>query len=173
MMGVCEARGSAVRLLGDAPSAGRVLVVEDEAGISTYLATVLGLAGYEVVCRESALGVGTVLRGWRPDAIVLELGPPYRSGAAVLADFKADPATATIPVVVLTAAPDSLPRERVAQAAAVLGKPVRMTTLLGAVRAALAAAPPGAPPVLPLVVPAAGRPLGGAVSGRTHQVGYP
>jgi CheY-like chemotaxis protein len=53
----------------------------------------------------------------------------------VLADFKADPATATIPVVVLTGAPDSLTREGAAQAAAVLTKPVGMQTLLDTVRA--------------------------------------
>jgi CheY-like chemotaxis protein len=32
----------------------------------------------------------------------LDLGLPYRSGAAVLADLKADPATAAIPVVVVS-----------------------------------------------------------------------
>jgi DNA-binding response OmpR family regulator len=124
-----------------------VLVVEDETGISAYLAMVLDLSGYEVVCRESALGLATLLRRWPPDAIVLDLGLPYRSGATVLADFKADPMTATIPVIVLSAAPDSLTRERAAQAAAVLAKPVKMKTLLDAVRAALA--PTGATPAGP------------------------
>ena len=116
--------------------AGRVLVIEDEASISAYLATVLDGGGYDVVCRESALGLATLLRGWRPDVILLDLGLPYRSGVSMLADFKADPATAMIPIIVLTGAPDSLTPERASQAAAVLAKPVGMQALLDAVRAA-------------------------------------
>src|SRR5687768_11080746 len=83
-------------------STGRVLVIEDEEGISAYLAMVLDLGGYDVVCCESALGLATLLRSWRPDVVLLDLGLPYRSGATVLADLKTDPATATIPVVVFT-----------------------------------------------------------------------
>jgi CheY-like chemotaxis protein len=66
-------------------------------------AFVLGEDGFAVERRDSALGLATLLRRWRPDVVLLDLGLPYRSGAAVLADLKSDPATAAIPVVVVSA----------------------------------------------------------------------
>jgi CheY-like chemotaxis protein len=66
----------------------------------------------------------------------LDLGLPYRSGAALLADLKAHPATAVIPVIVVSAYTDALPRERAALAAAVIAKPFAPATLLAALHAA-------------------------------------
>jgi two-component system KDP operon response regulator KdpE len=88
------------------------------------------------VCRESALGLSTLLQQWCPDVILLDLGLPYRSGGSLLGELKEDPATAIIPVVVISGAPDSLTRERAAQATAVLTKPVPMQTLLATIRVA-------------------------------------
>jgi DNA-binding response OmpR family regulator len=114
---------------------GRVLVLEDDAGISELWTIVLEGEGYQVVCRESALGLTTLLQRWCPDVILLDLGLPYRSGGSMLGELKEDPKTAAIPVVVISGAPESLTRERAAQAAAVLTKPVPMQTLLATIRA--------------------------------------
>lgn len=117
-------------------STGRILVLEDDAIISGLWTAVLEVDGYQVVCRESALGLTTLLQQWRPDVILLDLGLPYRSGGSLLGELKEDPATATIPVVVISGAPDSLTRERAAQASAVLTKPVPIQTLLATIRSA-------------------------------------
>jgi DNA-binding response OmpR family regulator len=132
-------------------TAGRVLVVEDDAGISALWTLLLEGDGYQVVCRDSAFGLAALLRRWRPDVVLLDLGLPYRCGAAVLADLKGHPATAAIPVVVVSGAPEALPRARAALAAAVLTKPIPMQTLLAKVRAALRGGEPPGP------VPAARR----------------
>ena len=66
----------------------------------------------------------------------MDLGLPYRSGAALLVDLKANPATAAVPVIVVSAYTDALPRERVALAAAVIAKPFAPATLLAALLAA-------------------------------------
>jgi CheY-like chemotaxis protein len=107
----------------------RVLVIEDDADIAELWAEVLTASGCEVQRLESALGAVALLRRWRPDVVLLDLGLPYRSGAALLADVTADPETAAIPVVVVSANPESLPLDRRAQAAAVVAKPVQLRVL--------------------------------------------
>src|SRR5262245_16128660 len=107
-----------------APGPRCALVVEDDPGIAEFLADALALDGWAAERRESALGLGALLRRWRPDVILLDLGLPYRSGVALLGALKADPATAGIPVVVVSALPEALPSARRAQAAAVLTKPI-------------------------------------------------
>jgi CheY-like chemotaxis protein len=97
---------------------------------------VLAGAGYAVRRCESALGLHALLRRWRPDVVLLDLGLPFRSGGALLAELKADPATAGIPVVVVSAAPEALGPAHAALAAAVLAKPVGLARLLATVRAA-------------------------------------
>jgi DNA-binding response OmpR family regulator len=114
-----------------------VLVVEDEEPLAEMLATVLGAEGYAVTRAGSALGTLSLARELRPGVIVLDLGLPYRSGASLLADLKADPETAAIPVVVLSGLLEVLDAPRRALAAAVLAKPIPLGALFDAVRAAV------------------------------------
>ena len=139
------AGGAAVPGPGGLETAGRVLVVEDETGIGALWTLLLEGAGYQVVCQESAFGLAALLRRWRPDVVLLDLGLPYRCGGAGLADLKGDSATAAIPVVVVSGAPEALPRARAALAAAVLTKPIPMRTLLAQVHAALIVPGPPVP----------------------------
>jgi DNA-binding response OmpR family regulator len=125
----------------DARAGRRVLVIEDDAGTAALWTDVLTAQGYAVTAQGSALGVAAQLRAQRPDALLLDLGLPYRSGASLLSELKADPATAGIPVVVLSAAPETLPPEYRSLAAAVLEKPVALATLSAVVRAAVTGAP--------------------------------
>jgi DNA-binding response OmpR family regulator len=125
-----------------ASGARRALIVEDDAGIAELWALVLAEAGFAVRLQGAALGVAALLRAWRPDVVLLDLGLPYRSGASLLAELKADPATAAIPVVVVSAAPDTLHAEYRRRVAAVLRKPVGLQALRAAVHTALAAAAP-------------------------------
>jgi DNA-binding response OmpR family regulator len=111
-------------------------VVEDDPGVAALLVAVLAGAGYAPTTTDSALGAVALARRRRPAVVLLGLGLPYRSGGALLGNLKTDPATAGIPVVVLSAAPETLPRERAALAAAVLGKPIELQHLSEIVRAA-------------------------------------
>jgi DNA-binding response OmpR family regulator len=122
----------------------RVLVVEDDERIATVWTQALADEGYEVRTQDSALGMAGLLRAWRPDVLLLDLGLPYRSGASLLAELKADPTTTAIPVVIVSAAPDALPPEYRGLAAAVLAKPFDLERVL-AVLAGLWASPPHAP----------------------------
>ena len=117
-----------------------MLVVEDDPGVAALLVAVLAGAGYAPTTTDSALGAVALARRLRPAVVLLDLGLPYRSGGALLGDLKADPATAGIPVLVVSALAEALPPALRALAAAVLGKPFGTAAVLEAVRAA--AAPP-------------------------------
>ena len=113
-----------------------VLVVEDEPGVATLVADVLAGAGYAPATTDSALGAVALVKGLRPAVLVLDLGLPYRSGGALLDDLLADPATAALPVVVISAFAEVLPLSRRARMAGVLDKPFSPAALVAAVRAA-------------------------------------
>ena len=120
------------RVDSNTPSA---LVVEDDPDMQHLETEVLSGAGYAVTVTESALGAMTLARHLNPDAIVLDLGLPYRSGASLLADLKADPDTAHIPVVVVSGMAETLPDRPRELATAVLPKPFYPEELVAAVRA--------------------------------------
>ncbi len=117
-----------------------VLVIEDDAGIRELLTDLLQGDGYAVTATDSALGAATLVRRLLPRVILLDLGLPYRSGGALLHDLKTDPATAGIPILVVSALAETLTPERRALTAGVVAKPFSPDTLLSAVRSACAAA---------------------------------
>jgi CheY-like chemotaxis protein len=116
----------------------RVLIIEDHPATLALLTDLLADAGYAVTGTDSGLGAVALARQVQPCAIILDLGLPYRSGVALLEDLKADPETATIPVVVVSALTEVLPATRAELAAAVLPKPFDTPTLLDAIRSACA-----------------------------------
>jgi CheY-like chemotaxis protein len=113
-----------------------VLVIEDDPGVRDLLTDSLRSDGFEVTATESALGAATLARRLLPGVILLDLGLPYRSGGSLLTDLKTDPATARIPVLVVSALAENLSPERRALATAVIAKPFNMEALLTAVRRA-------------------------------------
>jgi signal transduction histidine kinase/ActR/RegA family two-component response regulator len=74
-----------------------------------------------------------VARKERPAAVVLEIGLPRLDGWEVLAELKADPATASIPVVIATDV-DDRSRGLALGADAYLRKPIRREELVDALR---------------------------------------
>ena len=115
---------------------GSILVIEDDPDHQRLLTDVLELSGYAVTVADCALGAAALARRLQPDLILLDLGLPYRSGASLLAELKADPRTAKIPVLVVSAATESLSDERRTMAAAVISKPFSPRALLEAMSVA-------------------------------------
>jgi two-component system, chemotaxis family, response regulator Rcp1 len=73
----------------------------------------------------------------RPDLVLLDLNLPRKDGREVLAEMKADPALAPIPVVVLTTSADEADILRAYQlhANCYITKPVRLQEFLDVVKA--------------------------------------
>jgi|CXWL01.1.fsa_nt_gi signal transduction histidine kinase/DNA-binding response OmpR family regulator len=93
------------RLSELAPHAGggRVLLIDDDAEVHELLGIELRRAGYEV---ESAFGGrdGIAIAGRsRPSVIVLDLMMPGVSGFEVATEIRRQPATADIPIIILSA----------------------------------------------------------------------
>ena len=117
-------------------AAAPVVVIEDDPGVVALLRDALAGGGYAVTATGTAVGALELVRRVRPCAVILDLGLPFRSGVALLAELTADPATAAVPVIVVSALTEQLSPERKALAAAVLAKPFGVQELLEALRAA-------------------------------------
>ena len=141
MTGAAGTRGGAGGAWTGPDARPRAVVIEDDEGVAALWTDVLEADGYAVLRRDSGLGLAGVLRAWRPDVVLLDLGLPYRSGGALLQDLKSDPQTAPIPVLIVSALTETLTPERRAMASAVIAKPFSPDTLLNAVRRACDAAP--------------------------------
>jgi len=81
----------------------RILVVDDEPSIVDLLREALRYAGFSVTSTDNGPDAVRLARESRPDLIVLDVMMPGRDGFEVLRTLKAQPETAAIPVVLLTA----------------------------------------------------------------------
>jgi CheY-like chemotaxis protein len=113
---------------------GRVLIVEDDDGVSESLRDALLDEGYDaVVARNGQEALDWLAAHPRPQLILLDLWMPVLTGEEFRLRQLADPALADIPVIIISAAPDARARGRALQAAAVLAKPVNLHKLLAMV----------------------------------------
>jgi CheY-like chemotaxis protein len=82
------------------PLARPVLVVEDDAGLRAYLATILEGHGYNVIAAESGEEALQALGEQKAVLAVLDIGLPGMDGFAVAEQLAAD-----VPVIVVTGDP--------------------------------------------------------------------
>jgi len=86
------------------PRARRLLVVDDEPHIGLLLRLQLEARGYELLLARNLFEARGVLADPdRPDAMLLDLHLPDGSGVDLLRELRERPATAAMPVLVLTA----------------------------------------------------------------------
>jgi len=81
----------------------KVLVVDDEEDIRELVRLNLAKEGYEVLDCDSGEQALSLSRAKQPDLIVLDLMLPGIDGIEVCRRLRADPKTAAIPIVILTA----------------------------------------------------------------------
>jgi nitrogen-specific signal transduction histidine kinase/ActR/RegA family two-component response regulator len=86
----------------DPVSGQRILVVEDERHDADLIVAVAASLGLRAEVVFSLAGSLLALRRSRPLAVVLDLHLPDGRGEQMLRDLKADPATASVPVIVVT-----------------------------------------------------------------------
>jgi CheY-like chemotaxis protein len=87
----------------EARPAATVLVVEDEPAVAAVEAMILEDAGLAVAVAPDGGAALATLNQRRPALVVLDLDLPVASGFRVLEVLKGDPATAPVPVLVVTA----------------------------------------------------------------------
>jgi DNA-binding response OmpR family regulator len=80
-----------------------VVVADDDEDILMLVRATLTRAGYEVVVARDGAAALALLGESRPAAAVLDIAMPELDGLEVLARLRADPATAELPVILLSA----------------------------------------------------------------------
>jgi len=122
-----------------------VLVVEDEPDIRNLIVHHLARDGFR--CRTAGTGAEalTRVRAAVPDLVVLDLMLPEMSGLEVCRRLRGDPATAAVPIIMLTAKADEVDRIVGLELGAddYVAKPFSPKELVARVRAVLRRARPG------------------------------
>ena len=88
----------------------KVLVVDDEPDIVELVAFIFRKRGHEVVTAGNGCEALTRARAGAPDVIVLDVMLPEMDGFTVCEILRRDPATANVPIILLTARPGELCR---------------------------------------------------------------
>ena len=116
-----------------------ILIVEDEEAVRENLVELLEAEGFATLAAADG-GTGLDLaRRHKPALILCDVTLPDLDGFAVLAALRADPATAALPLLFLTARADPAQRQRGLElgAAAYITKPFTRRELLATIRGCL------------------------------------
>jgi CheY-like chemotaxis protein len=119
---------------------GRVLVVDDHDFNLKLLERLLELEGREVRAADSLAAAERMLAEEEPAMIVLDMNLPDGSGLELTRRLKSEPRTASIPIVVCTAAVMQSDEERALEAGcdAFVSKPIDMQRFSSIVSSILA-----------------------------------
>lgn len=122
-----------------ATQAAKVLLVDDEDMLRRVMKDLLEQEGYQVIEAKDGVEALDQVDRYAPDIIVLDLNLPGLDGYGVLSHLRSRPATAGIPVVVLTARGDEESEVKVFELGAddFLSKPFRARALSARLAAVL------------------------------------
>ncbi len=114
----------------------RVLVVDDDPEIVTFLATLLELEGIESQVATSAAAALEKLEHALPNLVLLDIAMPDRDGLDLCRELKQDPRTRDVPVFVVSARPgkDVVDRAYAAGAEEFIRKPFENQELIARIR---------------------------------------
>jgi CheY-like chemotaxis protein len=115
----------------------KILLVEDNEMNRDMLSRRLVMRGHEVVIAEDGRMALEMMSGELPDLVLMDLGLPVMDGWEATRRLKADPRTASVPVIALTAHAMADDRMRALEAGCddFDTKPIDMERLLGKVGA--------------------------------------
>lgn len=90
----------------------RILIVDDEFGIADIVAEILSEHGYTTsIAINGKLALESMLEN-RPDLVLLDVMMPVLDGLGTLLAMRKDANLATVPVAMMTALPEALPKDR-------------------------------------------------------------
>ncbi|KAA2244110.1 response regulator [Salinarimonas soli] len=124
----------------------KILLVEDHEEIWDFLSRRLKRRGFDVILAHDGQQAVDKTRAERPDLVLLDMNLPVMDGWTAAKTLKAEPATAAIPIIALTAHAMAGDRDKALGAGCddYHAKPVDFSRLLSQIDAALgsqAAAP--------------------------------
>ena len=118
---------------------GHVMLIEDEANIAEAIRFILSRDGWKVSVETDGLQAMAAVAQGQPDLLILDLMLPGKSGLEILIELRADPGTAALPVLMLTAKGQGRDREAAERAgvSAFMTKPFDNSEMRATVRALL------------------------------------
>jgi len=130
------AAGSVAPVPAQTASRPRVLVIEDEPNISEAIRYILQRDGWETILLATGDGALEAVAARDPGLVILDVMLPGVSGLEILRALRAQPGTADLPVILLTAKGSAQVRDTALEAGASLfmAKPFANSDLLAAVR---------------------------------------
>jgi CheY-like chemotaxis protein len=115
-----------------------VLVIEDDPWTRTITTALLAGEGFAVVEAKNGEEGLSMARQHAPDAVLLDLALPTKSGLEVLHELKSDDSTDAIPVIIVSAYGTLVNEQDAQQANGVIQKPFDYDDLVGQVEKATA-----------------------------------
>ena len=94
--------------VGQSPDGGRlasVLIVDDEPSIRFVLRVVLEASGHRVTEASHGRAALEVIAAERPDLVTTDFMMPIMNGGQLIAALRGDPATAAIPILLISSSP--------------------------------------------------------------------
>ena len=118
----------------------KVLIVEDDPEARKVLSLILKLDGYQISTAPGGAEAVQVMTTLIPDLLLLDVMMPGMDGYQVCGWVRANPATAAVPVVMLSgkADPESVARGLEVGADEYLSKPISPSKLIAQLRVVLA-----------------------------------
>lgn len=111
-------------------SSGRLLVVGDDPPTRRFLAVALVEANYQVRSAADGRDALSVMAQWRPDVLLVDANLPLLREWGLAQELERVPSYRSIPVVLLSDAPDSATAAQMLRAAALVPKPIDLAVLL-------------------------------------------
>ncbi|MFC2150743.1 response regulator [Calditrichota bacterium] len=88
----------------------KILVVEDEEDVMTYLVTFFKANGFDVLTAKDGKEGFEIAKNQQPDLISLDINMPEETGVRMYRNLHEDTATKGIPVVMITGVPSDFKR---------------------------------------------------------------
>lgn len=114
----------------------RILVVDDEQDVRTFITAVLKKAGYETITATNGAEALKLAREDKPRLVILDLQMPQQTGTDFYRNFQKGKEFAETPVIIVSGLPGR--QLAVKKAAAVFDKPIDPDEFIAAVEKALA-----------------------------------
>jgi len=90
----------------------RILIVDDEFGIADIVAEILTERGYIAsIAINGRLALASMAQA-RPDLVLLDVMMPVLDGVGTLKAMRSDDGLKDVPVLMMTALPEALPKDR-------------------------------------------------------------
>jgi CheY-like chemotaxis protein len=120
----------------------RILIVDDEQDIRTYLSTLLGDQGYETIQAKDGVEAMQKIQTGPPDLITLDISMPEKSGIRFFREIKTDDRWKHIPIIVVTGVSEDMKtfissRHQVSAPEGFVSKPINQEEILDLVHSLL------------------------------------